>query len=330
MIKFYEAIGDIATLNGKSPFMAIYELYSKNKRALALAENDVFSYDKIPQTLRSQLKQFFNEASENHEKGASWSTYLRVNTADFESFVKIFRREYGVDKLADVKYPNNSCRHELLEFIDSCSTDNFLDCVQVYGSFINDSLLSAQYAKNNYIIEINHRFKEAGLGYEFIDKQIIRIDSKVLHNKVLMPTIAILSSNKIFSGAEDEIRDAFDKFKNGDNKGAVVDAAKAFESTMKAILNKRKWTYNATDSASKLIEACVDNKLFPIYMTTHLNALASMLKSGVPTVRNRTAGHGQGTEITELADHFSSYVLYTALANMKLIIDCDNDLFDEC
>lgn len=180
--------------------------------------------------------------------------------------------------------------------------------------------------KAELIFELNHRLKEALLGYEYIEGRIIRIDSTVLHSEVLKPSLALLSSQRIFTGAEQEIRDAFDKFRARDNKAAVVDALKAFESVMKAIFVKRGRTYNETDTASKLIGVCFDNGLVPLYMQNHYSGLRTILESGVPTIRNKTSGHGQGMNIKPLDDHFASYVLYTALANIKLLIDCDKAL----
>lgn len=43
-----------------------------------------------------------------------------------------------------------------------------------------------------------------------------------------------------FEGAEDEIRKAYEKKRKGDNKNAILEAGKAFESTMKIICDKIK------------------------------------------------------------------------------------------
>lgn len=198
-----------------------------------------------------------------------------------------------------------------------------MDCAELLGRVIaNDEELDEE-IRVDLINEINHRFMEAALGYEFVDFEIIRVDSRKLHAELLKPTLSILSSKVEFEGANQEIRHAFEKFRNHDNKGAIVEALKAFESTMKAILDKRSWSYKSGDSASKLISACFENGLLPSYMQNHFSALRSMLETGVPVVRNKTSGHGQGSEVRAVDDHLTSYVLYTALANMKLLIDCD-------
>lgn len=300
--------------------MAIHNIFSKRRAALERSADDVYTYDVIPATLRSQLKQLFLRAYQNYKESRWRGDTFQVRHETLEAIVDALRMEYGKDELVSLSRNKGD---ELLEFIDQCETDQFLDCAEFYGRLIfMDDVLNDD-TKKKALFELNHRFREAALGYEFLDGKIVRIDSQLLHAEVLKPTIFALSSNPIYQGAEQEILQAFEKYRAHDNKGAVADALKAFESTLKAVLDKRGWAYNAHDTAAKLIAACFTNGLIPPYMQTHFGGLRTMLESGVPTVRNKTSGHGQGATVKPLADHFASYVLYTALANMKLVIDCE-------
>ncbi len=263
----------------------------------------------------------FGEAYKEAKSSNSASQSFQLNYGDFEAIVAMLRREYGKDSL--VSYPRENVS-ELIDFIAKCTTDEFLDCAEVFGKLVATNRQLSQSVKKDLLEELNHRFREAGLGYEFVENTIIRVDSRALHAEILKPTLALLSKRKIYHGAEQEALEAFAKFRSGDNKGAVVEALKAFESTMKAILAKRGWSYQPNDTAAKLISACLSNGLMPNFMQTHFGALRTMLESGVPTVRNKTSGHGQGSQVIPLDDHYVSYVLYTALANMKLLIDCDD------
>lgn len=300
--------------------MAIYRLYSKRKIEREREADEVYFYDEIPRTLRSQLFQIFLEAFENEQLGRSRCTHFRLSRVHFQLAVKILRREYGVDSLVQhISDPTE----EFLKFLKACKTDQFLDCAELLGrAVMSDEDLEDEY-KLEIIQEINHRFMEAALGYEFVDFEIIRIDSGILHSEVLKPTLLALSSNVLYEGANEEIRQAFEKYRSHDNKGAIVEALKAFESTMKAILEKNEWPHSPGDPASKLIAACFENGLLPPHMRNHVNALKNTLETGVPVVRNKTAGHGQGAVVKSVEGHMTSYVLYTALANMKLFIDCD-------
>jgi hypothetical protein len=305
--------------------MSIINLYSKRKAASERLSGDVFSYDDVPTTLRTQLKQMIDEGYDNYEQARRRDTYFAINIDTFETTVKMLRREYGVDKLTDY---SRGERHELLSFLEICETEQFLDCAELYGKLVNESNLNS-YRKLEVLYELNYRFREAGLGYEFLDNIIIRKDTEVLHNEVLKPTLNMLGSNVIFAGAEHEIQESFIKYRHKDNKAAVMEAAKSFESVMKAILQKNDHTYSENDSASKLVDACIANEIIPKYLETHFKALSTLLKTGLPVLRNKTSGHGQGASIKNLDDHFVSYALYTALANIKLIIECDKKLQNE-
>ena len=52
-------------------------------------------------------------------------------------------------------------------------------------------------------MELNYRFKQHNLGYEFINSQIITIDSTLLHETAVKPTLKLLFEEG-FEGAEDE------------------------------------------------------------------------------------------------------------------------------
>jgi hypothetical protein len=303
--------------------MPILNIYSKRKAALSRAVDDVYSYDNIPNVLRSQLKQMFKEGYDNSRETYNKWENIVFSRDLIEVVVKSLRREYGKDSLT------MHCRdmlEELLSFVESCQTDEFLDCAEIYGRLVQNDEYLNDGKKNEAIFELNHRFREVALGYEFVDGKFVRIDSQMLHNEVLKPALIALSSDPIYRGAEQEILNAFEKYRSHDNKGAVAEALKAFESTMKSIHDKRAWAYNQNDGASKLIASCFANGLVPMYMQTQFSALISMLESGVPVVSNKTSGHGQGSTIKPLDDHYASYVLYSALANMKLLLDCEKAL----
>ncbi len=48
-------------------------------------------------------------------------------------------------------------------------------------------------------------------------------------------------------------------------------------------------------AAKDLIQIVFDNGLIPSFMQSHFSGLKTTLESGLPTVRNRQSGHGQGS-----------------------------------
>lgn len=178
----------------------------------------------------------------------------------------------------------------------------------------------ADAAVSDAIIELNYRFKQHNLGYEFINSQIITIDSTLLHEMAVKPALKVLLEEG-FEGAEDEIRKAYEKRRKGDNKNAILEAGKAFESTMKIICDKQGYTYDkAKDTAQKLISILENNGFYPSYMNAHLTSIKTTLETGLPVVRNKVSGHGQGNQVIAISDEFTDYALHLAASNILFLV----------
>ena len=171
------------------------------------------------------------------------------------------------------------------------------------------------------IDELNQRFREHGIGYQYNNGQIIRIDSAFLHAEAVVPALTLISSEE-FSGAEQEFRSAHEHYRKQEYKAAIVDAQRAFESTMKTICKKFGWDCNHEgDTASILINIVLKNELIPKYLQNHLFALKRVLESGLPTVRNKEAGHGQGAEPVDVPEYLAAYALHLTASNIVLLVE---------
>ncbi len=100
-----------------------------------------------------------------------------------------------------------------------------------------------------------------------------------------------------------------DHYSHGRNKEALIDGLKAFESTLKIICNERGFPFDPHDTSKKLIAILLNNNFIPIYHESNLAAIRNTLESGIPTVRNKTSGHGQGVEKITVDDSLASYGL---------------------
>lgn len=174
-------------------------------------------------------------------------------------------------------------------------------------------------AINDAIVELNYRFKQHNLGYEFVNSQIITIDSTFLHKTAVKPALKLLLEEG-FEGAEDEIRNAYEKRRKGDNKNAILEAEKAFESTMKIFVINRDSICKNKDTAQKLIAILENNGFYPSYMNAHLTSIRTTLETGLPVVRNKVAGHGQGNQIITISDEYTDYALHLAAANILFLV----------
>jgi len=95
---------------------------------------------------------------------------------------------------------------------------------------------------------------------------------------------------------------------------------------MKAICHKRGWAYSQNDTAKKLIDICLVNGLVPAYLQTQVAALRSVLESGIPTVRNKLGGHGQGAQQVAVPAYFVSYVLHLTATTILFLVGAEKEL----
>jgi hypothetical protein len=115
---------------------------------------------------------------------------------------------------------------------------------------------------------------------------------------------------------------AHERYRRGEDKDAINWALKALESTLKAICATRGWAFDPTrDTASKLLEIVFANNLIPSFLHAQFAALRSVMESGVPTVRNKTSGHGQGVTTTAVLPHLTRYVLHLTASAIVFLIE---------
>lgn len=55
-------------------------------------------------------------------------------------------------------------------------------------------------------------------------------------------------------------------------------------------------------------------------MSAHMASLRTTLETGLPVVRNKKAGHGQGSTVEFISDEFAEYALNLAAANIVLLV----------
>lgn len=176
--------------------------------------------------------------------------------------------------------------------------------------------------------ELNRRFRQHNLGYTFDadSGQVVRIDSDYLHTDVVAPAIHLLRGLG-FAGAETEFLRALEHYRHGRHEEAMADALKAFESTMKYICDQRKWPYDPNrDSAGRLIDILLKHGLLPDWAQTEFASLRSILVSGLPTARNRNAGHGRGALPRQIPDYLAAFTLHMAAANIVFLAQAFNAL----
>jgi hypothetical protein len=316
--------------------MAIFETFWQRQKQKRGEVPDVYVYTELPDPVRVQIVTIMHEVVGGHDLYQSHYDHWAKNVRKaYEIVVTILRREFGVFQL-----PHRSNRYELnylaelTEFIlGEEDVEQVLSAVELLCRIIERQASGTDYRGHSNaktvaeeaVAEINARMRRAGVGYEYVGGEMVRIDSEYVHAEAVRPALLLLQ-DKMYAGADEEFRSAFDHFRKGKTKECLTDALKALESTMKIICNKRKWQINQSDTAKKLIDVCLTNGLIPSYWQNHFGSLRSMLESSIPTARNKTSGHGQGATVQEVPDYLASYVLHMTASTILFLINAEKKL----
>lgn len=311
--------------------MAIFNLFSKRQKKLREGEIDVFVYDTIPENLRVQIIHIWWDTLGN--KNEYWNKDNARRSYKF--LTETLRREYGLFRLPPTKeYDDENYMAELANhFLAQTDQEKALDVIELSFRIIDRITRNynhlhksnASEIADNAIEELNSRFKEHGIGYQYIDGEIIRVDSQHIHSEIIKPALVLLH-DKSFSGAQEEYLKAYEHYRHSNSKEALNEALKAFESTMKIICDKRKWSYPPKATSSKLIEVCLNNNLIPSFWQQQFSALRSVLESGIPTGRNNLGGHGQGTTTIQVPNYLVAYMLHMTASAIVFLVEANQQV----
>jgi hypothetical protein len=306
--------------------MAIFNLYSKRQKKLRGEVPEVFSFNELPQRLKVQIIQIIQD-SFGVDKGLYG--YPSRSQEAYKFIHDTLCREYGVFTLSKVHRESDeeSILNHLLQINDIESEIDVIELCFKYLTEVIDKdyntytfLTNVKITPDEAVLELNSRFKEHGIGYQFESGEIIRIDSTYIHSEITKPVL-ILLSNKKFIGANEEYLKAHEHYRHGRNKECLIECLKSLESTIKIICKMKGWNFNETDTAKKLIQICFQNGLIPTFTQNQFTSLQSLIESGIPTLRNRLGGHGQGHTPQKVDDDITRYCLNLTGTNIIFLIE---------
>ena len=311
--------------------LPIINIFSKRQKKLRGETPDVYTYDDLPDPLRVQIVHIWTDTLVTYQHG-----HIRKAEEAYKFIVESLCNEYGVFQLARTAsgtvYRDGRYVDELQSFfLQEKDVEKALDAVELSFRVIaigNPPLTGRNYAfkrADDAIKELNHRFKEHGVGYQFANGQIIRIDSEFIHAEIVKPALKLLGQ-KHYAGAQQEFFKAHEHYRKGDAKAALAECLKAFESIMKAICEKRGWSCSSNAPAKHLIQACFENGLIPSFWQSHYSSLRSLLESSVPTGRNKLGAHGQGTIPVSVPSHLVAYMLHMTASAIVFLAEAEKNL----
>ena len=307
--------------------MSLLPTYSRRKREAEGKVEDVYVYDRVPQKVRVQVVQILRDGLGPYYKRGNYTRTASV----YDYLYKQTCRELGVHCLPLGDAKKDQSFFSWLE--EEQNIDHWLDgveqalmCIDRYvRDNWNDIKYLAESAPDNVISELNARLREAAVGYEFSEGIIIRKDSEIIHKKVVIPTLRLLSRPQ-FSAADGEFREAHEAFRHDRLEDCIVNCGKALESVLKVIGTARGWPIKDNDTASRLIQAAVDAGFLAAYSKTALNHLRGLIESSTPTIRNKMGGHGAGAVPRSIPMHLASFQLHQTAAVILFLAEQDAHL----
>lgn len=308
--------------------MTITDLFSRRQKRARGEVPDAYVYDSIPRELRVQVVHILGDTlggeEEYHFQPDVQQTY--------EFIVCTLCREYG---LFDLRNSNDigarNYRVELFNYLlREVDTERLLDAVELGFRMVAGVTNKWDYRRRHdaadealsAVAELNSRFQQHGAGYRFESGYIVRIDSEFAHAEIVKPALRLLSTPH-FEGAEEEFRRAHEHYRHERHKEALTECLKSVESTMKAIAAKRKWAVDPKATAKGLFDLMFEKKLIPLFWAQHFSGLRATLEGGVPTVRNRLSGHGQGSEVIAVPKHIVAFALHQTAAAIVYLVSSE-------
>ncbi len=311
--------------------MKIYELFSKRQKKLRGEVPDVYQYKTIPPELRVQVIHIWFDIWGEETLNASYDDNPHCNAYRiYNSIHQDLCREYGCFTLG----PENNLVERVTNFLLKIEdTEKVIDVVELSFQYIDQVVRDKPYlfspmhiSPDEAIDELNDRFREHGVGYQYESGQIIKVDSQFIHSEAIKPTLIMLSA-PMYEGANEEFLNAHEHYRERRYKECLNDCLKAFESCLKTICQKRGWHHDSEkDTANNLIQIVLSNGLIPVFMESHFSGLKSALGSGLSTLRNRRAGHGQGPEKVVVPEYVAAYALHLTASNILLLAKADENM----
>ncbi len=197
--------------------MAIINLFSKRQKVLRKEVPDVYEYTQIPRPLRVQIAHILRDLFGRH---VPYDTNGCI--AAFTKIEELLTREYGLFQFPST--PNafeEGADQRVIHFVlAEQNHERVLDVVEFSFQFL--MLLRSQVVWQGRVpqekfdrakAELNARFREHGIGYQYESGEIIRVDSQLIHAEVVKPALALLTAPE-YAGANAEFLRAFEHYRN--------------------------------------------------------------------------------------------------------------------
>ncbi len=307
--------------------MAVCNTYAGRLRAAEkVGQPEVYTYDSLPSFLRAQLAMVFKagigpyESRSSNGNALAWDALDEIMTKEIETFSSGRR----------TKNPLGHCLDYLRESGDVTGVISFVElCCRMIDNFQGDTdhqleWLGITQSPADALEEINERFRQHEVGYQYESGEIVRVDSQFVHAEVVKPALALLSAPE-FADANAEFRRAHEHYRAGHYRDCNTAALRSMESVLKAICDARAWPFDEGAPVERLIRVVRDHELFPAYLGGSMDSLVAAMK-GLPKVRDSQGAHGAAPSDPPVPAHIAGYALHLAAANIVMLVEAHRAL----
>lgn len=167
--------------------MSIFDIFSKRDKPLP----DVYQTTSLPQELRVQIVKILQDAFGHLNRRDAWDG----SSNEAMRFIReAICREKGRFFLYEKRMPpEEDLLNAILASQDIALVIDIVDFAFKYMAKANDYRLED--TRSDWIAELNHRFREHGVGYQFDEQatHLFAIDNELVHQQVIRRTLKLLA-----------------------------------------------------------------------------------------------------------------------------------------
>ena len=224
---------------------------------------------------------------------------------------------------------------DAVEFLLNCSDEHFLDFVEMIfqsevlwralerdalAGLVRDINIFLRVDDLPYVLTKIAYASERGQRYTTgrltALPRIICSENQVLHETAIEPTLTLLA-NPAFASANKEFLAGLEDYRKGKYEDCVTKCGSSLESVMIIICDRKKWPYQRSDKAARLLNIIVDRTDLGSFLKHPINVVA--------TLRNElSTAHGAGTEPRVVPEHLARFAINATASAILLLVEETN------
>ena len=142
--------------------------------------------------------------------------------------------------------------------------------------------------------------------------KIIRVEDEAVYSEAIAPALSALSAPH-FEPANAEFQEAMEEYRKGHYGDCLTKCGSAFESVLKILCKRNRWSFSETDTAAPLLKIVISNSSLNTFFEQPLMLIA--------TIRNRlSSAHGSGSHPRSVERHIGQYAVSSTAAAIVLLV----------